>query len=305
VFRREKGTYSYLGAVSNPKLPGLAVAVPTRPSRGRVTGNAGSDAEYEIWLMGDGPSRGIWYSPSRRLWGDLDSTGAPHHDAGLIGHLISVARPTIPEPPRPVSAESTGLWLPPPPTLAALCRQSRIIAVGRVVGVLGYAHNPVQSTECVQHTVYAFAVEQYLKIDTPAGRPVLKVWQNGGPLPWTGPSGVGRAVGWEIAEDPMLNVGDRYILFLKLPEEPGNEWHKLGFVPGRSGGGIYGKIAELDEYIATDHWRGKLLLRNGRTQAPRFLGNPEDHWRFETGPQILDIPEAAAIQTIRLQLAAL
>jgi hypothetical protein len=45
---------------------------------------------------------------------------------------------------------------------------------------------------------------------------------------------------------------------------------------------------------------------DGNTQAPEITGEERlDHWRFEEGPQILDVPEEVAIQRIRETVAKL
>jgi hypothetical protein len=125
---------------------------------------------------------------------------------------------------------------------------------------------------------------------------ILKVYQTGGTLPWMEP-GIGQGQGWRIREDPMLEVGERYILFLKKPSDLSHNFQRLGYIPAEIGG-VVGKDAELDEYLVTDHWRGKLLLKDGFTHAPADRGG-NLHWRFTQGFQILDQPEISTLTAIR------
>ena len=194
---------------------------------------------------------------------------------------------------------STALVVEPPKTLAALCAGAQVIAKGTVVWILRNEHTPINSPYAPQHTVYIFAVEQYLKSTSKSGPAVLKVIVPGGQLPYIEVTGAPGGIGWELEESPMLDIGSRYCLFLDRPQDSSPTFQRLGFVPAGAHN-RYGKHAELDEYRVREMWRGKLLLRDGIARPARLTGVPlYDAWRFESGPQILNVPEDEAIRNIR------
>ena len=94
------------------------------------------------------------------------------------------------------------------------------------------------------------------------------------------------------------------MVFLKSVDDINGPRHSLGYA-GAEIHGFSGKEAEPDEYKAADHWRGKLLMRDGMPRAPRVMGHEIcDSWRFDKEPQVLNVQESYAIQAIRDQLLA-
>jgi hypothetical protein len=300
VFQVQGGRQAYVGTVDSPKTPKLPEPPPADGGKASSSCRLQNQIDYQVWLAAQGTTRGLWYSTQKHTFGCLSDAGEPGEgqaDDGSLAALVRSARPAIDERGKVPGEGSHASWTPPPDSLEALCRRSDVIVVGQVVGILRNAHTPVNAaTDPLQHTVYALAVTRYLKSDKQQHRPLLKVWQTGGWLPWVAPIGNVRGTGYHIHDDPMLAVGQHYLLFLGLPEDPLRRYQQLGYVPASSGG-VEGKMAELDEYMRTSHWIGKLLIREGRTCAPAVLGDQAmDHWRFSKGPQILDmaLPEACA-----------
>ncbi len=300
VFQCAPGQLDYIGTVMDPMISRRLADLDSPMSK-----RSGEHGDYQVWLIANGRTLGVEYS-SEGGWIRAIASGGTHRgvvgDDGDIDRIVRNARlPTIAAKP-PLEA-GRGLravgasWILPPSTLVDLCEASTIIARGRVVGILRTAHSPVGSNVPKQHTVYAFAVERYLKGGRAHPHPVVKVWQSGGDLPWQHPRTRERGVGYSVPEDPLLTIGARYCLFLTQPEDVLPAARRQGYIAGATAG-VHGKFAELDEYKATDHWRGKILLHNGFTRAPATLGNLEDHWRFRRGPEILDVTEAVAIAAI-------
>jgi hypothetical protein len=295
VFERQGDGRRFRGILEEPRVPAAggsaAAGLPQGP------------AEFEVWLLADGHTRGFAYSPGERTYQELPEEGAapePMADDGALARIVGEARPRALRRPLPDTPPAVACGVPVPDTLVTLCRDSKVIAVGRVAGILREAHTPVGTNGPHQHTVYAFAVEEYLKNPEPVAPPVVKVWQQGGPLPWSFDRFSG--VGWRMGEDPMLNVGDRYCLFLRRGADRPGEHRRRGYVTGSRPWG-HGKISELDEYGYAHIWRGKLLLGDGLSRAPGIDHPPYYHWAFETGPQIVGVSEAEALAAIREEVA--
>jgi hypothetical protein len=136
---------------------------------------------------------------------------------------------------------------------------SEIIVVGKIEGIVEYRHTPPASTNASQHTIYAFRVEQTLK-----GRhlPWRKIYQHGGPLPWSedGISGVG----YRRKDAVFLISGERYILFLRDPSTFGLEIA----LKGRDGSG-----QNFDEYAPSHEFMGKILIKGDKLFSPDTENN--------------------------------
>jgi hypothetical protein len=285
VFARSGKARNYVGTATVEALP-----APAAP----VAGAAPEAPHYEIWLAGDGALRGLWYSSVENLYGEVNGEHG-FRDDGSLRRLLGRVAPLGPPPgqtggPRVFACPTFGS----PPSLAAQCRGSDLIVVGRVVGVLREAHSPIGAEMSRQHTVSLFAVEEYLK-GPPSAPPVVKVHQNVGSLPWRMEGLSASGAGYEEMQNPRLLLGERYCLFLKRPADPSGRYAKIGYVSG-STGGISGKVAELDEFMLVDNRQGRLLLRNGRTK-----GQPRQP--FDEEPQILNLPEHDAVALIRSYIA--
>lgn len=267
VFHRA-GALQYQGVVYYPQVAAsLLAGTPTEADSDRAT-----DTDDEVWLARDGDLMGVWIDPAHHRYGRMLSGGKRGKavpDDGTFSQIVTTAKPAQAPASEPASAKAIADWPgAAPTTLSALADGSPVIALGRVAGILRVAHTPENAPFEMQHTVFLFAVEQYLKQDAPGLPPVLKVWQEGGALAWTcsdGSSRTGR--GYAIMDDPLLHVGDRYCLFLRHQPDPGGQFTSAGFVSG-SANGIAGKQAELDEYREVSNIAGKFLLRNGKVCPP-------------------------------------
>ena len=293
VFRRDGGR-SYVGTVEKPEVGSLEPAA-SSASKSEVP----TAADYEVWLARDGATRALWYSSTSGTYGTLSMSGEAGPaalDQGTLAAVVKAARaPSTSALPRIVGGAIGCYATTRPRTLADLSGQSDLIVVGQIAGVLRNAHTPVNARGLYQHTVFAFAVERYLKTNGAGAPALLKVRQIGGWLPWD--EGGVRGVGFVFQDEPLLILGQRYCLFLDLPK-PSPEVLRRGFCAG-SYGGIWGKSAELDECSLANPWRARLLLREGFTRAQPDVPEVDQHWRFDTGPQILDVREQAAFQAIR------
>ena len=80
---------------------------------------------------------------------------------------------------------------------------------------------------------------------------------------------------------------------------------RYGYVPATVNG-LTGIAAFLDEYRAVDHYRGKLLLKEGHIWPPVEPSAPDYvQWRFEEGDvQIMNVPENEAVRLIRATIGA-
>jgi hypothetical protein len=309
VLRRDGISTEYVGIVSDPAVPPAASPASSGGSAYAEPAPAAA-ADYEIWLAADGATRGLWFSSRRCVWGELRAARErepEHADDGSLQQLVRSARPATPEPVKRTGriGRTGGLRPLGPLTLEHLC-EAPVIAIGRVVGIVRQAHTPVNSRGMMQHTVYAFAVERYLKADK-RGRPrVLKVWQSGGNLPWEEDAGgrIARGIGYREEGETMLAVGDRYCLFFRSRELP-EQFRNLGYIPAHSSG-VRGKAAELDEYLTMAATTSKILLRDGIThRAAAAFHGVMPGGGFVEGPQLLGIPEPEAIRRIEEALEAL
>jgi hypothetical protein len=179
---------------------------------------------------------------------------------------------------------------PSPDRLSRLCKQADTIVVGRATGIVRTDHAPVnapQSNRII--TVCEVAVERYLKTDGAPQQPAtLKVAQEGGTL---------GGLTYLVEDDPLLNVGDRYLLFLQTNNTP--EFQRLGGVTSCVAG-TCGFWAYLDEYRVAEHLQGKVLLKGGQTAASDdpVQGQMMD-WKFRDGGSLLGLPEDEAIAAVQ------
>ncbi|MCX6378490.1 MAG: hypothetical protein NT023_03300 [Armatimonadetes bacterium] len=102
------------------------------------------------------------------------------------------------------------------------------------------------------------------------------------------------AEGLVDAEAPLLQVGQRYLLFLRRLITTGRD-SKRGYLISEDNG-IVGKSAELDEYMQVHHIAGKVWITSDGMTA---LSANQTEWQYRTGPQILGIPEDAAVSLIQ------
>jgi hypothetical protein len=166
------------------------------------------------------------------------------------------------------------------------------VAVGRVERIHRSAHSPFQSRGSLQHTVFAFRVEKWIKNDLRLQTPLVKVRQEMGDLPWQ--DGAKAGVGFRIVGEPMLIPGNRYLLFLLRNGDPDRS--KFRFAEF---GGVRGVDGETDELSIHGGEFGQILIRDGKLTFPQVSGEPyRPDWRFEKGPQLLGLREKQAMAVL-------
>jgi hypothetical protein len=168
-----------------------------------------------------------------------------------------------------------------------------LIVVGLVTGIELETHWLRGTTDlsAPPSRVYTLAVTQILKqsgslASTLSAPCSIKVLQSSGATL--------AGVTYRVEGDPFLQVGDRYLLFLR--DFSGN-FADLGYVPGETPD-ISGTSAQLDEFLLNDTRQGAVLLRGGVTfpgEDDLQVAEPE---LFADGPQIFNVPEGDAIQAV-------
>ena len=277
--------------------PAKQEALPIRPH---------SSADYEIWLAADGAMQGVWYETASAQFGPLTGLvyAGTSKDTGEFSRIIH--RAVVPSQPNRPRVDTMAYALRPfvSQSLKQLCLMSQAVVTGRVVGILREGHTPVNSENSFQHTVYVVSADDFLMQPANGLAPVIKVWVAGGYLPWK--LYAGRHTGWLTSDEPLLDLGQRYCLFLKMPKDEAGAAHRRGYWHA-SIFGISGMSSELDEYLVADPLRGKLLLQNGMTcplPEPYTLLKMKTYWQFnDEGPQILNLPEADVMATIKQAIA--
>lgn len=313
VFKRQKERLVYVGTVNTVNhvslLPLVQHRSPDRKPAGSPALQNETVADYEIWLAADGQIRGIWYASAQQRFGLLTAEkGAGHRDNGVLRNLIKAAALPTPQSRSRPDASSRVMHVPWPRTLQLLCEESPVIVVGRVVGILRNAHTPIAASGADQHTVFVIAVEDYLKNDTTdianktlrdrlslAPR-IVKVWQEGGALPWRSEELSLQGKGYEVKNMPLMTLGERHILFLE-GSSASRDTRVVNGVPWREPDTE--KYIEADEYIVSYAPVGNLVLRNDKTRPhlnPDSKGKP-----FESGPQIVGVTEKEAIAAIQAE----
>jgi hypothetical protein len=181
-----------------------------------------------------------------------------------------------------------------------LAFSSHLIAVGRFEGVLRYNRIPLGSSTAQQQSIlYAFRVEQYLKGNSDY---VIKIRQSGGLLPWSYPKMGISGVGFQIEDDAIPIIDQRYIVFLKDPKKQFPAFIEPGFASMKRGD-TSSILFYMDEFSFSDSLRGKIWLQNGKT-FPLLMDNKPLDWSFDYGEQILGLTEKDAIDRIVQEVAA-
>lgn len=171
--------------------------------------------------------------------------------------------------------------------LTSLCAASDTVIVARVTRAAGrQTTSPVDSCADV-HTVYEVAVEEYVRDKgAPQRPPTLKVHADGG----MDESGIVHV--WD--DEPGLNVGDRYILFLESNKD-GDQFETRA--------GVSRIYRCADEYRLASQHNGHYILKNGLTNPASDPYQGPVPWAID-GPTILGRSEADAIAQIRKGIRA-
>jgi hypothetical protein len=169
--------------------------------------------------------------------------------------------------------------------LGNLARQANLIVVGEVTGVLGedYCTRGFPDLTIPPQRTYQVNVTQVLLASETVTEPgLIKVTQHSGATL--------EGVTHRVAGEPFLNVGDRYILFLR-------DYH-----PNLAGtAGVMtedGLCFPLDEYSLQVPAMSVVRLVNGEAVPNADEFQEAEPMEFYSGPQIHGVTEAQAIANI-------
>ena len=166
-----------------------------------------------------------------------------------------------------------------------------LIVMGTITTVLRTAHTPYESSGALQHTVFGFRVDRILKDEYGLKSRVIHVRQEMGDLPWQ--EGESSGAGFRFLGEPMLIVGNRYLLILQRPNLGGMPFPRAMYK------GVHGKSGEVGEHYIPNGAYGQILIQDSKLMPPYFDdGKQAPWWRFETGPQLLGLTEGQAVQLI-------
>jgi hypothetical protein len=263
------------------------------------TRDTGGDIEF--WMVGDGVlgtatldfrTRNVYFPTLRQ------SLGIPSEQfKELRTEIDSLQGITMG---RAVPASGSASHPTSPYSLGQMCSSADMIVVGKAVSVLRVAPTPMNlPNSSRRHTVIAVVVDNVLKQFEPLASPVIKVRHVGG-------EGVrinreGKAVPFQSVGDPMLVIGNRYVLFLKsiLAGPEAERAVKKGYTIANIDG-VEGPAGELDEMWLIHGLAGHFLVKDGVLSPP----NSETRgWRFHFGPQLMGLPLNEAVSLIRKELA--
>jgi hypothetical protein len=152
----------------------------------------------------------------------------------------------------------------------------------------------------MQHTVFVVRIEKTLKHKGEAHPSKVKVRQNQGNLPWK--TGQDRGLGYRIEGEPMLQIGQRYLLFLWNPYEAQPQAFRGRKYVESTIDGVKGRSGELDELMLVVHGtQAQVLLRNGKAEVPQEQGREAfPNWTYKLGPErtIVGISERDALDLV-------
>ena len=293
VFQRaDRGAWKYHGIVPNPRinLKPAASAIFVAPDKG----------DYRVVLLKDGDARTINVRISPLTVWETDSAGgARFFEPSEFHAIIRSARKTdnrvrlATDPIR--TGKSQACYTVDFSTLANVTAQSGLIAVGRVIGIWRKGYTPLNYVNSLQHTVFLFAVENFIKGGGSDQALVLKVREQGSDLPYRDERGVLRH-GMVFVDDAFLRVGERYILCVN---QLGKEISfRRNPYPMAEVDGVSGRSGDWDEWIFMNPERAKFLIQNGIVNA----ANPSAYWEFLDGRVILGLTEQQAVTMIRQEL---
>jgi len=296
VYQVVHGQKSYLGSISNPVIPAgwTTDVLGLEPAKTRFVVPT---IDYEVWLERDGGTLGVWLSSKTQRAGCIyrDGTYLPAHaEDAWVKPLISHVRSEDKNYNLLVNSHQTiREYSLPALTLDELVRESDIIVIGRDVALMRMQHTPVGGQGPLQCSVFLLSIERYLKNDSSSisgysAPPVIKILQDSGILPWQEDGA--RSVGNLSREDPLLNVGGRYLVFLKAFDATSTDIRK-GYISATVDG-ITGMSAELDEYYPLP-LIGIYSFDHGKVQG-YGVNVP-----FVLGPQIIDVSEQDIVKSIK------
>jgi hypothetical protein len=188
---------------------------------------------------------------------------------------------------------------PYPESLAEYLLRADAIVLGKVNRVLRQHYVPMNLVNAMQSTVFEVDVETTILNETPFNLKPLKVGQLGGDLP----NGSDRA-GMRVVNEPLLQVGQRYLLFLNDASKYNPAARERGFFESTKLG-VTGKAGDVDELSIVPVPFGALLIEDGFLKPAREPGFVElKPWGVRQGnpPMLFGLTEADAIEHIRANL---
>ena len=177
--------------------------------------------------------------------------------------------------------------------LQSFCLQADRIAIGRVEAVVRRGFTPIGGAGPKQHTVFRFVVERDLR----GGPGVLSIRQNHGDLQFQGPDGTYS--GTRLDDEPLLDVGSRYLMFLTyaVKQRAGINKHA---VTGTAAG-ARGVVGLSDELLVLGAVSGVYPLQEGRLvdfpKGPEFEFAAQDF--RDIGRPLTGLSEEGAVDVIK------
>jgi hypothetical protein len=291
VFKREGTSFSYSGTANNVSLPKTVRNKSSlslkdkKPQKIEIP----KHAIYLCYFASNNASSTFYYSPSlKQILSRTGSLSALNtSDNAQVMRGVTNAKPIKAQ----IRTNTVnGMYPDPLPALKYMCMEAHYILTGRVVGVLREGNTPLNDPlSDSKHTVFLVAVERYFKAVPNYQPEVIKVVQIGA---------------WSVLTpgDPLLNMGVRYLLFLKVPYLRLLSFQRTkGYYSANAGHGE-GVGAYYDEMALLHPLNGQLILSKGTTRAPE---NTIPNWQFRMGEQINDVTENQAQDAIISTLKSL
>lgn len=157
------------------------------------------------------------------------------------------------------------------PSLAWLCKNSPVVLLVQPLAIFRADYAPVGSTDAVSNppvTVYSCSIEQVLAGSYVANQTV-KVNLDGAVL---------NGNAYPVIGEPLLTIGNRYLLFLKVP--------KAGGEVAQDQNGNLGTVCYVDELFPSDQVRGVVWLDGGAAKPNVDAYSAATPQPFDVGDQL-------------------
>lgn len=292
VFKREGTSFSYSGTANNVSLPQMILNKSSLSLKDKKPEKIDipKHAVYLCYFASNNASSTFYYSPSLKQIQSRTGSFFPLSATENTQVMRSVNHA------KPIKTQIrtntvNGMYPDPLPALKFMCMEAHYILTGRVVGVLREGNTPLNDPlSDSKHTVFLVAVERYFKAVPNYQPEVIKVVQVGA---------------WSVLTpgDPLLNMGVRYLLFLKVPYLRLLSFQRSnkGYYSANAGHGE-GVGAYYDEMALLHPLNSQLILSKGTTKSPE---NAMPNWQFRMGEQINDVTENQAQDAIISTLKSL
>lgn len=296
VFHRSKTGFVYQGVVLSPQSPHFPppaqkielksfMCLSREDKAPAQTENP--DADYQIWFVAPEAYKSIWYSSHTKKTGMLQPDGSFVNgidDDGSVASIVKQCRRARYVKPSFVNPMMFMASYPNYPRFLSICADADIIVSGHVAGIASEETSlDAQGYTDSENTVVAFAVDEYIKPGGRFGFPVIKVYWGGGSLPYRMEHESGT--GYVYANQPYIQVGQRYILFLTGNTDFLEYPHERPDIP---------------YFLPVDPTDGVLLVKAGIVRPNPSPNRPKGQkWRFDEGYTPLGKKEQDVIQDIK------